>query len=134
VPSGSLAVLSDSTAVHPTFFVDKKGSYVAQLIVNDGTVDSRPDTVTITTENTPPVADPRAALPVKVTDTVHLDGSRSSDVDGDPLTFRWSLTVKPIGSAATLSDPSTVAPTFVADTAGIYVAQLIVNDGTADSA
>ena len=30
---------------------------MTQLIVNDGLADSQPDTVTITTENSPPVAD-----------------------------------------------------------------------------
>lgn len=134
VPDGSVAALSDPTAVHPTFVVDKKGIYVARLVVNDGAIDSRPDTVTITTENTPPVADPRATLPVKVGDTVNLDGSRSSDVDGDPLTFRWSFTVIPPGSGATLSDPTVVNPTFTADRPGVYAAQLIVNDGAVDSA
>src|SRR5207244_13653695 len=56
--------------------------------------------------------------------TVTLDGSQSSDVDGDPLTYRWALTVVPAGSAATLSDPTTVHPTFVVDQGGTYVAQL----------
>src|SRR5262249_21763250 len=62
-----------------------------------------------------------------------LDGSQSHDVDGDPLTFHWALTVLPGGSAATLSDPAVVQPTFVADRPGAYVAQLIVNDSPGDS-
>ena len=32
---------------NPTFVADKAGTYVAQLIVNDGTIDSLPSTVTI---------------------------------------------------------------------------------------
>jgi hypothetical protein len=114
--------------------VDKAGTYVAQLIVNDGTLDSLPATVTITTQNSRPVANAGPAQTVFVGTTVTLDGSQSSDVDGDPLTYRWALTVVPAGSAATLSDPTTVHPTFVVDQVGTYVAQLIVNDGTLDSA
>jgi hypothetical protein len=34
--------------VNPTFVADKPGSYVVQLIVNDGVVNSAPDTVTVT--------------------------------------------------------------------------------------
>ena len=48
-PGGSTASLSNSIAIKPTFVVDKPGTYVAQLIVNDGKVDSLADTVTIRT-------------------------------------------------------------------------------------
>ena len=44
-------MLDDPTLVNPTFVADVAGSYVAQLVVNDGNVDSAPDTVTITTDN-----------------------------------------------------------------------------------
>lgn len=47
-PAASNASLSDTTAVNPTFTTDINGSYVVQLIVNDGTVNSESDTVTIT--------------------------------------------------------------------------------------
>src|SRR5262249_9205700 len=54
--------------------------------------------------------------------------------DGDPLTYSWSLLYKPNTSNATISDPTAVSPTFVADVEGVYVAQLIVNDGKVNSA
>ena len=134
VPAGSTATLSDPTAVQPTLDVDVAGSYVVQLVVNDGNVDSAPDNVTISTDNSAPVADAGADQSVLVGDTVTLDGSGSSDVDGDPLTFNWSLTSVPAGSTATLSDPTAVQPTFDVDVAGSYVVQLVVNDGQTDSA
>jgi hypothetical protein len=134
VPPGSSATLSDPTAVMPVFVVDRPGTYVAQLIVNDGTVNSAPDTVTISTLNSAPVANAGPDQTVFLGDTVTLDGSGSSDVDGDPLTFGWSLTSAPPDSSATLSDPTAVMPTFVVDRPGTYVAQLIVNDGTVNSA
>ena len=54
-------------------------------------------------------------------------------MDGDPLTYYWTLTEKPAGSAAMLSDTAAVKPTFTADKPGMYVAHLFVNDGLADS-
>ncbi|HEX7079756.1 MAG TPA: PKD domain-containing protein [Gammaproteobacteria bacterium] len=129
VPAGSTAVLGSADTPAPTFVADVAGTYVAQLIVSDGTASSAPDTVVVTTSNTRPVADAGDDQSVEVGDTVQLDGSGSFDADGDALTFAWSLTVTPAGSAAALSDDAAVAPTFVADEAGTYVAQLIVSDG-----
>jgi hypothetical protein len=131
---GSSASLSDSEAVNPTFVVDVSGTYIAQLIVNDGMVDSTPDTVTINWENSPPVADAGTDQTAKVGDLVTLFGGASSDVDGDSLSFFWTLITVPDGSSVLLSDPATVNPSFVVDVSGTYVAELIVNDGKVDSA
>lgn len=133
-PAGSTAVLSSTNAVNPTFVADRPGNYVAQLIVNNGTLSSAPSTVTITTTNTAPVANAGPDQTVAVGAVVALNGSGSSDADNDPLTFTWSLTTRPNGSNATLSAANSATPTFVADLVGTYVAQLIVNDGFANSA
>ncbi|MFH0728120.1 MAG: PKD domain-containing protein, partial [Pseudomonadota bacterium] len=133
-PGGSSATLDDAAAVHPKFSIDKPGTYVVQLIVNDGAVDSAPDSVTITTENSPPVANAGPNQTENVGQTVTLDGSGSSDVDGDPLTYTWVFTSFPDGSTASLSNPSIVNPTFVIDKSGTYVLSLVVNDGHVNSA
>jgi hypothetical protein len=86
-PAGSAAALSDPSAVNPSFVVDKPGTYVAQLIVNDGKVDSLPDTVTISTANSKPVAEAGPDQTLFVTQTATLDGSKSMDADGDALTY-----------------------------------------------
>jgi hypothetical protein len=63
--------------------------------------------------------------------SVALDGSASSDTNGDSLTYSWSLTSIPEGSAATLSEPAGSSPEFTPDINGNYIIELVVNDGTA---
>jgi RHS repeat-associated protein len=133
-PQNSAATLSSPTSVKPTFIVDEQGSYSIQLVVNDGVQNSTPAQVTITTENSPPVANAGPDQKIVAGVTVQLNGSGSTDVDGNALTYSWSLASTPQGSTAKLSNPSAITPTFVADLNGVYVAQLIVNDGTVDSA
>ena len=134
VPAGSAATLISPTTVKPTFIVDKAGDYVVRLIVNDGTVNSTQATVTITTANTTPVANAGPDQTAAAGTTITLNGSGSTDVDGNKLTYDWSIVSVPTGSLATFSNPTAAKPTFVADKAGQYVAQLIVNDGTVNSA
>ena len=132
-PDGSSAVLADSDTVKPTFVADTEGEYTAELIVNDGQVDSEPATVTVTATvaNSPPVANAGADQSVKTGEPVNLDGSASTDADGDLLTYQWALTEQPGGSVASLSDANTVDPSFTPDVDGEYVLTLTVSDGEA---
>ena len=119
-PTASTASLDDASAVMPSFTVDLPGAYTLELVVNDGNVDSQPDTVSINTENSQPVAEAGPDQEALVGDSVQLDGSGSSDVDGDPLTYLWAFTVVPAGSLVTLSDAGVINPTFGPDLAGQY--------------
>jgi len=83
--------------------------------------------------NWEPVADCGEGQLKIVTETVQLDGSGSSDIEGEALTYEWSIVSQPTGSTAVLNDETIVNPTFEADIAGEYNVQLIVNDGTKDS-
>lgn len=82
----------------------------------------------------PPVADAGANQSVTSGTLVALDGSGSSDPDGDALTFTWTQTD---GPPVEISDASTAAPTFTAPAAA--TAQVVVGleltvdavDGTA---
>ncbi len=84
-------------------------------------------------QNLAPTANAGLDQTVAVHDALQLDSSGSSDADGDNLTYRWAILSAPTGSTAKLSDTAVAQPTLVADVPGLYVIQLIVNDGTVDS-
>ena len=134
-PSGSNAVLPNPTAAVTSWVPDVVGSYVATLVVNDGALDSAASTVaiTVTTANIAPVANAGPAQTVGIGRTVLLDGGLSSDANGDSLSYQWSLTSRPAGSAAALTNRNSAQISFVADVEGLYVASLVVNDGRVDS-
>ena len=133
-PVGSNATLTGPTTATPSFVADLHGTYNIQLIVTDslGTASS-PATVTVTSNNVAPVANAGLSQSTAVGQTVTLNGSGSNDPDGDPLTYKWSLTSVPSGSQAVISNPTAQIASFVPDLPGTFVAQLIVNDGIVDS-
>ncbi len=84
--------------------------------------------------NEPPVADAGPDQAVECAcnaggTQVTLDGSGSSDPDGDPLTYTWSGDIA--GATATGVNPTV---TLEDGCAGTYELTLVVNDGTVDSA
>ncbi len=84
---------------------------------------------TVVVVNTAPVAHAGANQSVLTGATVSLDGSASSDAERDSLTFAWTLTSVPSGSAAALSAATSAKPSFVADVPGVYALRLVVSDG-----
>jgi RHS repeat-associated protein len=133
-PAASSAILIDDRLQQCRIAIDKPGHYVAQLIVNDGELDSDPDFVAIDTQNSKPIANAGADQTNNtVGKTVVLDGSLSSDVDGDSLTYAWSLLHQPEVSNAVILQADQAKAAFTPDQPGDYIGQLIVNDSQADS-
>jgi parallel beta-helix repeat protein len=133
-PAGSLAELSDPCSPMPTFVADVHADFVVTLVVTDefGAA-SDPDSVTVSFENIQPVAEAGADQTVYQGDTVSLDGSASTDTNGDQLSYSWSFVSKPEGSLAEFTNPTSAQPSFVADEPGDYIVSLVVNDGFVDS-
>ena len=133
-PINSASVLTNQASAQPVFVADLVGTYIFSLVVNDGRLDSATSfiTVEVSIPNAPPIANAGSNQNV-VIGPVTLDGSASSDADGDTLTYKWFLVAKPNNSTATLVSATAKKPTINTDIAGVYVFTLIVSDGCPSS-
>ncbi len=85
----------------------------------------------VTVPNRPPYAYAGKNQVVEIYTPVTLDGSKSTDIDAQPITYSWTVVTAP--EAVVLSDPTAMQPTFTPTTTGDYTFQLVVSDGTLDS-
>ena len=109
--------LSDPTIARPTFITPEQLTDPAltfSLIVNDGNLDSTPNTVLVTvrTDSDAPTAWAGPDQIVARGATVVLDGSGSFDPEGETLSYAWTQ----FGGTptVTLDDPTVARPTFAA--------------------
>lgn len=103
------------------------GSYIDYIAMEDL------NPVTDAIVNTAPTANAGANGNIDTGQSTILNGSASSDPEGDSLTYAWTFTSVPSGSSAAFVDPAVENPTFTPDLDGNYTAQLIVNDGQLNS-
>ena len=132
-PAGSTAALSATNTAADSITPDVAGEYVLQVTVSDGRGGQATDAVKITATppgmNRAPTADAGFDLNGTETVAVTLDGTNSSDPDGDPLTFSWTLVSVPAGSTAGIIAANAAIASFTPDVEGVYVVQLEVSDG-----
>ena len=74
--------------------------------------------------NRAPVAVAGPDQTVQVGGTALLDGSKSSDPDGDSLTYQWTISTKPAGSNTSLSDAASAQTSLSPDVKGIIASSL----------
>ena len=113
----------------PTFWVEPRDPDIdGQPRIIGGRIDIGADEFF---DNVGPVADAGPdQLMSDIPPLITLDGSGSSDPENDDLTYHWQQLE---GPGVDLNDSNVVNPTFVPLEFGIYVFQLVVNDGWTDS-
>lgn len=127
VPEGSEASLVNPSSRTPRFSIDRSGPYEIELVVSDGSAEAS-DRVVVH-GNALPIADAGGAVVGAVGEELTLDGSGSTDEDGDELEFGWSFVSRPEGSAAALGRRNTAKARLILDLVGVYVVELSVTDG-----
>ncbi len=121
---GPAVVLTGGNTATPSFTPTAAGTYTFELTVDDGFAGGTDvDTVAVTVVNHPPVAYAGGPYTCRPGETITLDGSLSTDLDGDVLIYQWTVYV---GSVVTLSGRK---PTFTCPTAeGTSTVSLTVSD------
>jgi hypothetical protein len=137
----SSASLFDQGSTAASVIPDCPGLYVVSLVVSDGLHWSEPDfcTIDVSADNRMPIASagPGGSVPACADNPFQLSAHGSYDVDGDALTYAWSVVSAPTGADPGVygfSDPAVVAPLFTWDIPGDWTFRLQVHDGTVASA
>jgi hypothetical protein len=128
-------LLSASEGVKNYFVPDVVGTYRVRLVASDAVLKSDPVLVTITAsnKNLPPVADVKGSdSDGKVGKAVNLDGSASSDPNGDSLTYAWAP-VYPPDNTNTLINANAAKALFIPTLPGLYVFSLVVKERSLNS-
>ncbi len=130
-PADSKATLLKADSLRAELIPDKPGTYVLVLTITDATGQKKTTelTINVSLPGKPPVISVATSTTVETGKQTAIDASKSSDPDGDKLTYAWAVKTKPTGSNAALTDTKESIAKFTADVAGTYVLSLTVTDG-----
>jgi O-glycosyl hydrolase len=135
-PDGAnVSLSSPNSATTAATDLTVAGEYVFTVAISDGlNVVTRDVAFNVFADNQPPyVLDVHNRLPVMVTLPTNSTQLRCAglDLEGDPLSYRWTVTSQPVGASASLAAPTTTNCQVTGLTvAGDYVFTVEVSDPT----
>ena len=133
-PTGATVTLDTDIDGLTTFSADTSGDYLIGYRVMDESHEATDQLlISVAGDNIRPSAKIEPVVSSTLNAPVSLDGSQSFDFDGDLLTYDWALLTAPVGSTATITDSQSPFASITPDLSGLYVIQLITDDGTASS-
>ncbi|WP_331107688.1 PKD domain-containing protein [Archangium sp.] len=130
--AGPKVTLDDERSPKPSFTPTRTGFVRLALTVSDGKLTSVPASVLVqvtTGSNRPPLANAGADQQVIIGDVVTLNGSGSSDPDGQPLRYAWEQ----VWGSPVVLEGSDATPRFTPPGKGRYRFRLTVWDGEVPS-
>lgn len=129
-PVGSLLTVNPADPLLFELRPDIPGQYEIVLGLRTGLAVSY-DTLR-TYVNASPIAIISAPLTAKFAKDVEADASSSSDLENDPLKYRWQITT-PSGAVKIIDFGTQAKTRLFADAAGKYLVELTVRDGYSES-
>jgi PKD repeat protein len=131
-PTSSKITLSNPKNASFNLMPDIAGEYSLSLVVSNGTQTSVADTVVINAVDRP-IANAGEDTSGIIKKLIVLDGNKSYDPAGFPLTYSWSIVSAPSGSTAEISGPKIASTKFRPILEGKYIITLVVDNGYASS-
>lgn len=122
---GPSVPVRDAGSASATFVPITSGTYAFRLLVDDSDGGTSDDTVMVVIPNAPPIADAGADLSSRKAVAVVLDGSASTDPDGDAVSYAWTQTS---GPEVTLTGVGSATPSLLPARSGAYEFRLTVQD------
>lgn len=111
---GPQVVLSGATTASPSFIARAAGTYVLEGVATCGkagsTVASAPARVAVAVSNVAPLADAGRVQVVAPGDLLELSAARSTDANGDALSFAWEQSAGPSAAVAPKDAKLSVRP------------------------
>lgn len=134
-PDGSTESLVNADSAEAELTLDSEGDYLVSVTASDGQLSSAPALHLISAQQN---YAPFAAFSVEnqriaLNEKAQLNALNTYDVEGGSLEYHWDVIDKPEGANGLLEGNQGISPQFSADKPGIYLVQLIANDGQANS-